>query len=55
LVDSTTEVRGAEEGLQEGVHVTGGSLILQSDEAGLLLRVVATEARRTRCVSEHFW
>lgn len=41
LVDGSTEVRGTEEGLEERVHVTGSTLVLQSDETSLFLRVVA--------------
>ncbi len=41
LINRSSKVMSAEEGLKEGVHVTGSALIFESDIASLLFRVVA--------------
>ena len=48
LVHCLAQFAGEEERLQEGVHVAGGALVLQSHTTGVLLRVPAPAVRHVR-------
>mgnify|MGYP007002762978 CR=1 FL=1 len=48
LVHRFSQFVGEKERLQEGVHVAGGALVLQSHTTGVLLRVPAPAVRNVR-------